>query len=301
MDTIQTQQSIQPIKIHKDRLNLISYLYLNSFTGSYRRELENSKELLKQPLMKIAILGEGTSYFDRLFVCEETPTIIMMVKNMIFESDRELPIRRTIFSIVRSKLKYVHYDTGIIFDDLLDYAHIEPDEVNKYFKYYYEQNYYDNIKDISSKDSDYKSKVLIYDVQSGQVFYNNMYYYNFYKRDESLLKVGYYIQNSSCVNLHPVLFCSKLFGLLPNMMKGTEYMYFQQLLVSYNSDLNFISRSLLDVNLTKYSDGKSRKYNSNLIDSLLANNSQKKEYVHQNNRMLIGSFIAEILYSFFFY
>ena len=284
-------ERIDPIQIYKERLNLISYFYSYSF---------KNEELLKSPLLKVGILGTGKTYLDKLFVIEETNPMVLFIKNNIYK-DKDIPYRRTIYSIVRTKLKYVHYDSGIIFSDLLDYAHIDRNEIRRFFKFQYEGKIYENIDEISSIDNEYKLKTNILNIHDNSIFPNNMYLYNYYLKTEALNNVGYYIPESSCINLHPILFIPKLFGLLPGSFEPKN-IYFDQMLAHFGN-LEFTFQYLFEIKCLQYTSEKnSKKYIDNSIKNIIVNVSgaSDKYYLNQQNRMSIGHFICEVLYEFFF-
>ena len=86
------------------------------------------------------------------------------------------------------------------------------------------------------------------------------------------------------------------------MLKAILKKEFIQVEIS-DTGIGIKSEELLNIfdRFRQIDDSRTRKYNNNLLESIITNNSQKKEYVHQNNRMLLGSFITEVLFSFFFY
>lgn len=288
-------ERVRPITIYKERLQYSNYL----FNITLRNGQTDTNDY--SPLIKVGFLGDCRHHLDRLFVSEETEHMVIMVKNV--DANIEPGIyKRTAYIIVRSKLKYVHFDTGYIISDIFDYAHIEPLEVLNYICFSYEDVIYDNIVDISSKHPNYKTKTKIIVRSNGVELINNLFYYIYNFKNEIVFKLGYYIPESSIVNFHAMCHIPDKFGVLPNIIPAFEA------ILNNPSNIITLINSVLDgskeyQNEDLNASGKKKKKKQpknkfvgvSLMAKLMDTNSL------QMRKIFIGWFLCEVLYQFFFY
>lgn len=287
-------ESVKPITIYKERLQYSNYLF-NVALKSNQNDTNNYS-----PLIKVGFLGDCRHHLDRLFVVEETEPMVIMVKNVDARSEPGI-YKRTAYIIVRSKLKYVHFDTGFIINDIFDYSHIEPLEISNYILFYYEDNFYDKIVDISSKDINYKTKTKIFVKNTGNELTNNLFYYIYNFGIQTVNKIGYYIPESSIPNFHVMCHIPYKFGKIPNIISTFDS------ILSNQSNIIVLINNVLDIS-TEYHEtltitGKTKKKKQpknkfvgvSLIAKLMDTNSL------QMKRIFIGWYLCEVLYQFFFY
>lgn len=287
---------VPPITIYKDRfqyLNLIFNLCLKK--GQY-------DQANYSPTIKVAFLGKCNHYLDRMFVVEEAETMITMVKNVSAVTDSSI-YKRSAYIMMREAFKFVHFDTGYIFDDLFEYAHIEHDEISKIISFYYEGSIYQNIKDISSKDVDYKSKTRVFLTSNNQEIGNNINFYIYNLSSEISYKIGYYIPDNSIKYFHCMTHIPDKFGGFQDQMSA-----YNSLLTDPQNFLLLINNVLTDTkpqlsNLDegdKKSKGKKKAPKNKFIGVSLVTKLSEWPTL-QMKRITIGWFICEVLYQFFFY
>lgn len=284
----------KPIAVYKNHLPYIDFLFNAALRTNQIDQFNYS------PLLKLAFLGNADHYLDRMFVIEEGQIILFLVRNVQFAQEPG-EYRRSAYTILRSKTKLIHYDTGIIFSDIFDYAHIEPQETINYISFLYEGKIYTNITEISSIDPTYKLKTKIAININGNELPNDIYYYCCGFQSDIKQKIGYYIPDENLEYYHVIHSFPANFGKVSN-----QQMFFQNLLSNPNNVYNLLSFVFDDPNLGKpialTRTGKPKKkiagnaYNGVSLATQLATETDS-----QAKKMIIGWFLCEILYPFFFY
>lgn len=284
----------QPISIYKNHLPYIDILFNISL------KVHQNDQTNYSPFLKVGFFGNADHFLDRMFVVEDGPMIVVFVRNVQNESDVS-SYKRSVYMIIRRKLKFIHFDSGIIFDDIFDYAHIENEEVNKYISFVYNGNVYKDIKEISNIDLDYKSKTKIYIDFNGMELQNDLYYYCYAFQGEISKKIGYYIPTENIEYYHVVHHFRSDFGKNPN-----QQLMFQNLLNDTNNFYTLINYIFEDPNFgkapefTRYGNIKKKASKSTYNGVSLVTQLATKTDI-QSKKMIIGWFICEILYQFFFY
>lgn len=287
-------QRISPLIFRSNFSPYISYIF-NKLLRQSQMDTNNYS-----PILKFGFYGNGAHMSERMFTSEESMYMISFVKNVTLEPPSSAT-RRSFYMIVRSKVHYVHFVTGIIFKDLLDYANLEEQEVSKYFVFQHNGRIYERVSEIIHIDTNYKQNTKILAKTNSSEFPNDIFYYlhyipmvdNSYKEPE--LKIGYYIPESSLPSFHVSLHISTCFSL---KMDRTPL---------YNAIINDFS-TLDKLLLTNLSEGlsKSKKYEEdgklisfNFVESSLAIRVASTNKIQQK-RIDIAWFLAEILYGLFF-
>lgn len=285
---------IPPIPIYTQRLGRINELFNLSLKSNPMETNDYS------PVFKLGFINNGTHYLDRMFTIEERRGMLFFVRNVPF-GDEDGEYRRSVYVIPKSKVLYLHYQTGIIFSDFFEYAHIEVTEVMEFVSFYYNDKFYNTIKEISDQDAfGYKEKTRIMIKFNQTEMQNNLLIYGGFFGKISQLKVGYFIPEESLQYYHSALFMVKQFGLIPNP---------SQFFHSIDSDPNSMyslanyvfadPRMYIAPKLTK--TGKIKKIpskNPYIGVSLLNKLEEAKN--HQERRFIIGWFLCEIIYPYIF-
>lgn len=289
-------EKISPVTVYKDRLQYLNLLFNLSLKSNPYDSVNYS------PVIKLAFLGKGNHYLDRLFVVEETETMITMVKN-VSTTTGDGVYKRSAYMMMRQAFKFVHFDTGSIISDLLEYAHLEVDEIAKHFYFWYEGKAYGNIIEISSRDTEYKSKVSIVLKSSNTVFENNINMYIYNLGVETSFKIGYYIPDESILYFHVMVHMPDKFGGIPDIGSAINSLLADpnNFSVLINSVLSDISPQITTVNdENKKSKGKKKLPKNKFLGiSLITKISETASL--QMKRIFVGWFICEVLYQFFFY
>lgn len=285
---------ISPIQIFVQNLHHINTLF-NISLKQNQMEAGNYA-----PIFKLGFLGNGSHYLDRMFTIEERNGIIFFVRNVQF-GDEKNEYRRSVYSIIKDKTLYVHYTTGILFKDLFDYAHIEPTEISETLYFYYNDKYYNTIKEISDQDPiNYKTKTIIVSKIKQIEIPNDMLIYGSFFGLTSQLKVGYYIPEENIPYYHVILFMGKQFGLVPNASH-----FFQSIANDPNGMYTVVNTVFLDprqygqAKLNKSGNLKKQSKNNPYVGVNLIN-KLSSEKILQNKRFIVGWFLCEIMYQFFF-
>lgn len=298
-----TIQRIQPIPVYTTRLARLNELFNICIRDGLMDNWEYS------PAIKLGFIGNGNHYLDRMFTIEERNGMLFFVKNVIFGDDMN-EYRRSVYVIPKSKVMYVHYFTGIIFQDLFDYLHIEPSPM---LNFYYGEKYYDTIKEISDQDPvGYKlsTRIFIKQPDTNQGFNNQntlnvielqndiQMFTTFYNKDLQL-KIGYYIPDSSIQFYHTIEFLPRKFGLV----QYPSY-YFSEIDKSAEGMFILANNLFLDprsgpVKLTKNGKVAKQTVKNPYIGVSLFNKLQEAKN-KQQRRIILGWFICEIMYSYIF-
>ena len=72
---LKSLERIPPITVYKERLQYLQML----FNSSLKSNMYDNNNY--SPVIKLSFIGKGNHYLDRLFVVEETESMILMVKN----------------------------------------------------------------------------------------------------------------------------------------------------------------------------------------------------------------------------
>lgn len=253
------------------------------------------------PAFKLGFINGGQNVFDRMFTVEERNGIIFFVKS-VPPSGEENNTRRSVYAISQKKTLYIHYKRSVLFKDLFDYCHLEPDEVANFLIFLSEGTYYNSIAEISSKNpSGYKETTKILTREKGIEVGNDMLIYSLYLGIESQKKVGYYIPEQNNGYLHVTLFLGKEFGLVDNPRS-----FFGELANDSNKILTVANTVFLDPRqytqpqLTKTGKIKKQPKKNPYIGLSLVNKLVEDETI-QYKRFTIGWFLCEILYPFFYF
>lgn len=282
---------INPISFNITLSPLISYTF-NTLLKTDINDMNNYS-----PILKFGFYGTGTDFTEKMFVSEENENMVTFVRNVILELQKTV-IRRSVYMIIRSKISYIHLSTGIIFDDLLDYAIIENEEISNFFEFDYDGTRYSNPSNISYLDENYKLKTKIMIKGTENQFPNDFYTYllsypydntNSFKNIE--FKVAYYIKEQSLGNFHVVnhialCFCDedKRQNICSYVISNTNNL---QQIIDTNLSKDGLSNNMNNENKTKYI-GSSLSVCVKSLSSL-----QKKQYY-------ISWFFAEVLFELFF-
>ena len=289
-------ERIQPITVYKERLQYLQML----FNISLKTNINDSNNY--SPVIKLAFIGKGKHYLDRLFVVEETESMILMVKNVSNTTDLRI-YKRSAYIMMRDAFKFVHFDTGYILNDLLDYCHVEPNEIIKYIYFIYNEKVFENINEISSNDTEYKSKVRILLKSNNLEIGNNINFYIYNLGIEISFTLGYYIPDNSIKYFHVMGHMPDKFGVLPDL-QGTFSLLLSDpnnLFILANSILFDITPQTITINdENKKSKGKKKEPKNKFIGISLITKLSETESI-QTKRIFIGWFICEVLYQFFFY
>lgn len=294
-------EKIHPVTVYQDRLIFLEYLFY------YSLRINEYDTTNYSPSIKLAFIGNGNNILDRLFVVEETESMILMVKNVSVPpknvSIKNEPYKRSAYIMMRQAFKFVHFDTGYIFNDLLDYCHIEPERISNYIYFVYEDNRYENIKDISSKDDKYKSKVRIFTNNNMEITNNINFYIQYIGYSEIKSKIGYYISNESIKYFHVMSHLKENFGSLENIETSSPILISDptKFLYLINTVLNTITSEsvIIDDESRSRCKKQKKKVTKETIGFSLVTKLKEQES-NQNKRIAIGWFICEVLYQFFF-
>lgn len=284
----------QPIAIYKNHLAYIDLLFNAALRNN---QIDQSNYA---PFIKVGFLGNANHYLDRMFCVEEGLVMLIFVRNVQFGTEPG-EYKRSAYMIVRNKTKLIHFDTGIIFSDVFDYAHIEPQETVNNISFLYNGLIYTDIKQISSIDGDYKSKTKIAININGNELPNDMYYYCYGFRGDVTSKIGYYIPDENFEYYHVIHHFPDNFGKISN-----PQIFFQSLLSDSNNIYNLLNFVFEDPNLGKHVQltrtGKpKKKIAANTYNGISLATYLSSETDHQAKKTAIGWFLCEILYQFFFF
>ncbi len=241
---------IKPVKIYYQNIELINIIF---------RSIPNIN-IEKIPSLKIGILGSGVDILDKMFVVEDGPNVLMFMKNV--KNSKSL-YRRSAYMIVRSKVKYVHFRTGVIFSTIKEFADLEKD--------FFESEYVIEGENIVDK--------------TGKKIENpNFYEYMYYRSNTLQTLIGYYIPESSIINFHPVTYFNNKFG--DYDYEFIKYIFYR---VYEESFIEF----LLNKQFNDTSGNKRR--------SVLSLKSTIEGFKNeQERRTIISLFICEMLFGLFF-
>lgn len=291
---LQTLNRVEPILVIKQTLPYIDMLF------NLCLKINDMDGINYSPLIKLAFYNKCNHYLDRLFVVEETESMVIMVKNVSTGTEAGV-YKRSAYIIMKKALKFVHFDKGYIFSDLFEYCHIEPEETSKHLYYRYQDRNYRTIEEISSIDKDYKTKTKILYLQNNNEVPNDINLYIKYLGNEIIFKVGYYIPDESIKFFHVMMHLPSRFGELENPIT-----VFESILADPNNLKVLINTVLLDLNPTGQKIGvKSKKIKSNqpknkYLGMSLVSQLFKESDSLQLKRIFIGWFMCEVLFSFFF-
>lgn len=279
--------------VFKERLVYIDYIF-NSAIRTNQYDTNNY-----QPMIKVAFLGRGDNFLDKMFTAEDGQFILTFVKNVLF--DNELNIyKRSSYMIMREALLYVHFDTGIIFKDIFDYAHIESEETKQFLIFLYKDKLYENISEISSFDKDYKKSTKILARLNNTEIQNDMYYYNGFFGIYSCSKIGYYISDENIKYFHVTMFYKDVFGSIRD-----PYSFFMPLLqnpANIITVINTIPENIKPV-ISQSETGRKKKPKKQPKDTYLGLSLVGKIASAsnlQNKKITVAWFLCEIMYPFFF-
>lgn len=260
--------NIDPVNVYIQNINFINLIY-QSILGT---------DSTRIPKLKIGIMNNGTDTLDKLFVIEDNSSVLLFIKHVL---DSKGLYRRTAYMIVRSKIKYVHFKTGKIFDTFAEFAELENDYLNRDFKFLYEGREYMKLKDIRNPTSEVQ---LLWN--NGSISkVPNIHEFIDYKSNELQTMIGYYIPESSYINFHPVAHYGNNFG---------DYSV-EFIRENFNKiyEPGFITW-LVNIKFSNTFKNK-RKDKSSLVVTT------KQEINIQSKMLYIGSFICEMLFGFFFF
>lgn len=259
--------------VNVQRLNYIDDI----FNDSIAPEIQNANF---NPIIKVGFLDGYENIRQKMFVAEETKYMLIFVKNVDFvdTTNKQNKFKRSAYAIIRRKVKYIHFETRNIINDIFDYSFLEPNEISNNISFVYNNEYTtNNIYDIYNIDNNYKSKTRIF-TNDNQEIENDLYYYFTIFKNQIQYKLGYYVDDEAIKFFHVIMFISWNYGNIPN----EEYV-FNELMISKK-------RTIDEIIKTYYNDKGSR--------SLI---SQIKSDEHlQLKKIFVACFLCETLYSFFF-
>lgn len=292
-------QKREPINIYSERLKYINLTYNYLLNQSFT-ELSNNN---KQPAIKLGFIGDASSESERLFVAQDSPQLILMIRKTKLETDKEKKIK-SVYFIVRSLVKYIHFSTGYIIKDIFDYFSLEIEEMfsNVYFIHYipqfdsygnfiqYNTTQYTDIREIMKIDENYKTTTTVH------LIYNNfkiedIYTYSYIYMQIVERKIGYYVPVESYKCFHPHINISENFGNLSN--EELQYQY-QSLLFSDQYLVNFINLKMVSNYNSINIKQKITTISLNDKISGIPNNEE------QEKRVVISWFLIDVLYNFIF-
>ena len=259
---------INPVKIYNQNIRLIDDIFLSIPGISH----------FKIPKIKICIIGGGNDVLDRLFVVEDGPDLISIIKNVLNSKNKYL---RTLYMIVRSKVKYVHF-SGKVFNSLIELAELETTLFNTEFKFICNGKTYNKVSDIEGRKDDIK--LLAKDGKS----YDIPSLYEYISSRSNLLQtlIGYYIPEESYINLHPVTYYNNKFGdydiefIRKYFDRIYEPGFIEFLINNQSSDTNSTNKRVKATSL------------------ITAVNKEKNE---QSKRAIVGLYICEMLFGMFYF
>jgi hypothetical protein len=286
-------QANRSVNINSQRLDVITKL----FNITLSNDLTNMA-----PFIKVGLIGNYSSIFDRFFTTEENKIMLTFVRN-VKNTDDDDAYKRSAYMIVRKKTRLIHFRTGLIFDDVFDYAHIEQTELYNFgISFYYNDKYYTNINDISSIDPEYKQKTIIcYLNNSNQiVMENHIHTYCYLFGNFIDKKVGFYIPDENIEYLHVIHHFKSSFGLIADKNRCWAYLDNNDNNLNILINQNFINPATMkEIKYTKKGTVKNEKDIDNFIHlNLISKIKSVNDY--QIKRLIIGWFISEILYSYIF-
>lgn len=286
-------ERIPPISIFKERLFYIDYI----FNSAIKINQYDSNSY--QPLIKVAFLGKGDTFLDRIFTAEDGEFILTFVKNVLFDSDLNI-YKRSSYMIMREALSYVHFDTGIIFKDIFEYAQIEKEEVKQILIFSYEDKLYEDISEISSNDQNYKTKTKILIKSNGTEIKNDMYIYNRLFGIYSQSKIGYYISDDNIKYFHVTMFYKDVFGAIRD-----QYAFFMPLLQNPDNVIPLINtipdniKSVIQNTETGRKKKQKKQPKDNYLGMSLVGQIASASNL-QNKKIIVAWYLCEIMYPFFF-
>lgn len=283
--------NIPPIPIYKERLARIGDIFNISLKTSPMEPYDYS------PTFKLGFINNGSHYTDRMFTIEERRGMLFFTRNVPFDDE----YRRSVYSIPKSKILYVHYTSGVIFGDFFDYAHIEQQEVSEHVTFFYEDKFYNNIREISTLNpTEYKTKTRIMIKLNQTEMQNDIHVYATFFGKTCQLKVGYFVSDENIQFYHVNIFMGKQFGLVPSPTQ-----FFQMVDSDPNSMYSLTNYVFADPRvygapkLTKNGKVKELPSKNPYIGVSLLNKLEESKN-QQERRFIIGWFLCEILYPYIF-
>uniref|UniRef100_A0A6C0BD21 Uncharacterized protein n=1 Tax=viral metagenome TaxID=1070528 RepID=A0A6C0BD21_9ZZZZ len=273
-------QSIQPVNVAIDRFHYIDAIFNLCLGGDSN---------INSPIIKVGFINSGLNVLDRMFVCEETQSMLIFVKNVTLKT-KPSEFIRTAYIVVRSAVSYFHFSTGYIFSDLFDYCLIEREDALANLIFFYNNTAYDDILKISSIDPDYKIKTRVFLKYNNYEIGNNLFIYSYVFRSSIQYKIGYYLEERNWKYFHPMIAIARNFGELPNSMQ-----FLQALLSNIRYTSNLISIQLNSIADNDDKKGRKKRYTGmSLLDKV------NQSTTVQEKKISIGWFLAEIMYRFFY-
>lgn len=263
---------IPEIRVQNDMLINVN----NIFDYSLNIVTKSSNDI---PTFNLGFYGSGNNITQRMITSEDHGSVVFFVKNVPLEKKQEY--RRSTYAIIKRRLLYVHFQSGYIFSDLLDFAFLYDMSSTIYFVH--NGISYNKIHDIYNRDpSNYKSNTRIFLLNDNTEIPNDLEYYTKFVNKDVKLVVGYYVAPQDIKYLHVVDFNKKRFS---NYMVSRYELDNQK----YNPEfiVNVVNHVFNDVNVEKNAD-----FINKSLYSLLINNQKE-----QGRRFYIAWFIAEILYN----
>jgi hypothetical protein len=286
---------IKIMNIRSQNLDYIDYIFNNLIGTEFQQN--------NSPFIKVAFLGNSTDFSEKMFVADDSKNIITLVRNV--RSGVKLDnIKRSVYMIIKIKLKYIHFSTGNIFSDIYDYAILESDETSKVIYFEYNGIKYDKIKDIIRYEN-YKDKTKIFFKQGDQQISNDMTNYLIIMRHFGVIvkNIGYYIPNESLKYFHVVQSVSSNFGKITN-----EREFFTKLLENPVVKINELINTELNgskINQENCKDcgdeddeGEDNGKRKTIKMSLKTKIDSTK--IIQEKKILLALFFSEVLFNFYF-
>lgn len=283
-------EKIGPVGTFKERLPYID-LFFNISIKTDQNDMVNYA-----PIIKVGFIGKGINFTDRMFVAEETEHMLIFVRNVTFDSEPG-GYRRSVYIIPRKYIKYVHFDTGYVVSDMLDYSLVESEEVSKFIHFSYEDKIYERLSEIVNLDKNYKTKTKIIMKGTDQVMNFSLFDYIRDPASEARNKLGYFVPEDSIKYYHVMMFIGQKFGKLQN-----QYAIFSQLLEDRQNIYNNIYRlvtSISDTGGTAVKVTKKGIPKTDLISESLVSTITRDDTL-QMKKIFVAWFLCEIMYPFFF-
>jgi len=255
------------------------------------------------PFLKVCFIGNCSDITEKMIVADDSKNIITVVRN-VYTGTKLDSIKRSVYMIIKTKLKYIHLNTQNLFSDIFDYVILEPDETSRCLYFEYNDIKYESLKDII-KHKDYKEKTKIFLKQNNQQIQNDMVNYLIIMRyfNVNMKNIAYYIPNESLKYFHVTQSISSNFGTIPN-----EREFFSRLILNPVFGLNELITSELE-------GSKINQESSNCKDCGDAGDEEEikrktikmslkikvdSTKIIQEKKIIIAWFILETLFNFYF-
>ena len=278
---------IDPIRVHSERFPYIEYIFNLCMSGSFQ------STNVVSPAIKVGFIEKGAHVLERMFVAEDVKPMLIFIKNVPLKAKPNIYIR-TAYIIVRSRVNYVHFATGSIFKDLLDYCVIENDETKANLLFYHNDSVYDDINLIIAKDPNYKKTTRIFIRSNNYEIGNDLFQYSYIFKDTVQYKIGYYVQDINYENyFHPMMNISTNFGELQSAAQ-----VFMAIMSNPQYVTNLVNIPFQTISNDENEDTKKKRKAKFVGMSLF--DKVKSIKSNQEKKISIGWFLTEIMYRFFY-